>query len=69
MFAFLYYGEAGFLFPILLLFDAMKKEMFLSLTLLPHSNSWEDIAGPVSPFLEIQLSYISEKAGGPVSDT
>lgn len=51
VFFFFFYDEEGrFLFPILLLFCAMKEEMFLSLIVFPHLNSWVDIVSSWPPF-------------------
>lgn len=50
-FVFIFYGGKGrFLFPILLLFCAVKEEMFFSLIVFPHLNSWVDIVNPMPPF-------------------
>ena len=50
MYFFFYDEEGRFLFPILLLFCAMKEEMFLSLIVFPHLNSWVDIVSSWPPF-------------------
>lgn len=50
VFFFFYDEEGRFLFPILLLFCAMKEEMFLSLIVFPHLNSWVDIVSSWPPF-------------------
>ena len=49
VFFFFYDKEGRFLFPILLLFRAMKEEMFLSLIVFPHLNSWVDIVSSWPP--------------------
>lgn len=57
---FFFHDEEGrFLFPILLLFRAMKEEMFLSLIVFPHLNSWVDIVSFWPPLKKkIHLSHI-----------
>ena len=59
VFFFFHDEEGRFLFPILLLFRAMKEEMFLSLIVFPHLNSWVDIVSFWPPLKKkIHLSHI-----------